>query len=169
MADDPLRSPFASPTDGQYVAAYETVHGAELAADQLEDAGFDRRDVVIAPAGTRPLPGWRARLQRRRHPMVGVTVGLMSFVALLTALTAATSWSLASASSAAVVGSAGIAALWSWAEGSWAAAVRKRARNDRRLIAQRFEIRCSRDVERARRVLARWWNPAAPPAGSGRA
>jgi hypothetical protein len=153
---------WTSGTDGEPVAAYETAHGAELALEQLTQEGFAPDDLAVRPLDTQPLPGWRERTRRQDDVRLA---GAATVVTAATAvvLGAISGWSvplvvLVGLVVAVAVGSTVVAtSLW------WAARVREHARSDRRLIARAFEVRCRTDVARARRLLARWWNPAARP------
>jgi hypothetical protein len=151
--------------DGEAVAAYETVHGAWLAEEQLANAGFTGEDVDIVPVATRPLPGWEGRIGQRTHPMSVVLATLLGFSVAAAAMFGWTSSSVTIAAFVALLGGAVFGGLTLLVDAQWAARVRGRASAERRVVAQRFEVRCCRDASHARHVLARWWNPAAVPAG----
>ena len=72
---DTERPTWTSGSDGEPVAAYDTPHGAELAAERLTDAGFAREAIAIRPLADRPLLGWRARARRDDGPS-GLTVAV---------------------------------------------------------------------------------------------
>ncbi len=161
------RTAWTSETGGEHIAAYETAHGAELAADRLANDGFSPEEIAIRPLTVRPLPGWRERTRRQEHSAVaivaaiGVAIGIAALAAFVA--TVETSWGLVMIILVAFVVAVGFGTLTIATASWWATHVRTRAQNDRRLIAQAFEIRCRVDAPRARRLLARWWNPAARP------
>jgi hypothetical protein len=154
---------WTSGTDGQPVAAYDTPHGAELAVERLTAEGFAPDAIAIRPVAAEPLPGWRART-RHHQGSAGFAVATTAVASAIVAMAAtALGWSLA-AIVIAVGAAAGIGALAHAAIAWHAARASQRARTDRRVIARAFEIRCRVDPARARRILARWWDPVARPA-----
>lgn len=162
------RTAWTSATDGEPVGAYDTAHGAELAVERLAAEGIAPEELAIRPLTVRPLPGWRERTRRQDRSAVAAvaTIGVAAMIAFVAAAT--TSWGLSMIVLASFVGAVCVGtlslALATW----WARRVRERARGDRRLVAQAFEVRCRADAARARRLLARWWNPAARPTAADR-
>jgi hypothetical protein len=153
---------WTSSTAGEPIAAYETAHGAELALERLVQEGFAPEDLAVRPLDTQPLPGWRERARRQDDVrLAGATTVLAAATVVVAG--AMSGWSVPIivllAMVVAVASGSMVVATSRW----WTARVREHARNDRRLIAGVFEVRCRTDVARARRLLARWWNPAARP------
>jgi hypothetical protein len=152
--------------DDDAVATYATVDGAERAVAHLVSLGYDERDVGIAPrdfevvdprGGTRSLGDWTR---------MGLIAGAasMALIAVSRQITTEALFDsvLPLIALGVVVGAAlgfvlGIA--------SW----RSRRRSDflpapDELAPTRFEVVVDRERDRARHGLARWWDPAAPPA-----
>ena len=156
------RPTWTSAAEGEPVAAYETPHGAELAAERLTDAGFAPEAIAIRPLADRPLPGWRFRARGDDGPS-GLTVGASVISGATTAFAAvALGWSMRVIVITAIAVALGIGALIYAATRWWVARASAQARADRRVLARAFEVRCRVDPSRAR-VSARWWNPEARP------
>ena len=154
-----------APTDS--VAAYATVQGAERAVAHLVSIGFDEHQVGIAPRDFESID--RHPLRRllgqwlRRGAIAGATA--MAIVALARELDIDT-----------VTGSVVPLVAWGAVGGLIAGLVmallvhrHRRAKTalapPEAIAPTRFEVVVDQDRERARHGLARWWDPAAPPAG----
>ena len=164
MACDELITDGQSPITEARVASYDSMHGAMLATEQLVERGFRREEVRVIPADLRPLPGWRERLTRRPHGLAMVSASTFTLVVAGILLDAVTVLSSTFAWTIALVLAAVIGGLAWAADVAMAAATRRAARAERRVVATRFEVTCRHDIRRAERTLARWWDPAAPPA-----
>jgi hypothetical protein len=146
------------------VGSFRTAYAAELAIDHLAEHGFERQRLHVRPADLAPTHGWQARTRRRPRNARSLAIGLtpaavLITVAILSPLSVA-GWLYAGSLTASAIS----AAVGVCLERRWAARTRQRARADRTVVAGRFDVICTDAADRARHVLARWWDPAAPPA-----
>ena len=116
--------PFADDLDGETVAAYETVHGAALAAEQLGRAGFAAEDVAILPVATHPLPGWNHRVTQRTHPSIVVLAALVGFGVALAVMLRWTESATPISTFVSVVSGLGCGAAMLVVDAHWVAGVR---------------------------------------------
>lgn len=152
---------------GGVVASYRDLAGATLATAQFVEAGYEAGSITVVPASVEPL---RAAVPVRDARRDGER--LASGCAFIGALVAGAIWwlrgggaddlvlgvAIGLASAVAVAGAVRIREL----------VASRRASRIRRLVrAQRFDIVVTgANVGGASHVLAQWWDPAAPTAGS---
>lgn len=148
------------------VATYASIEGAELAVTHLVGLGYDEHDVGIAPRDFVTVDPHPLRRRVRRWGRFGIVLGAatMTVVALAQQLT----WRIWLDD---VLPSIGLGAIAGVAIGIVAGLVAHRRQRRHQTIAPpttvaptTFEVVVGRDPERARHGLARWWDPAAPPA-----
>jgi hypothetical protein len=145
------------------VASFQDVRGAYRALHHLVDRGFPVDAVTIAPRHLRAEP-------RAVADVCGPRRGWQAFAALVSAVVAGTTVAIGTGSVmfglAAVVVS--FAITWPLAIGlSYTRrSIRRRraARVAHRVVAERFDIVCSRRADEANHILATWWDPRAPRA-----
>ena len=149
------------------VAAYATADAAERAIAHLVSLGYDERDVGIGPRDFERVD---------RHPLRGLLArwlrwGVIGGAATMTvvALGREMSGDTLVGSVLPLVASGVLGGL---VLGVIVAVVAYRQHRARSLVPPpdviaptRYEVVVSRDPDRARHGLARWWDPAAPPAG----
>lgn len=152
--------------DDGAVAAYASLEGAERAVSHLVSLGYDEHDVGIGPRDfdvADPHPVRRSlRAGARRGGIVGLAAMAVIGVWWEVGTAAVTDTILPLV---AIGGAAGLLT------GIVVAAIAYRRRRARAfgpapeaLVPTRYEVVVERDRDRARHGLARWWDPAAPPA-----
>ena len=159
---------FDSTAEGRdAVASYATADGAQRAVLELMSLGYDEGDLALAPRDfdaedTHPL---RTRLGTgaRSGALVGVCVAGAVEALRRIGLDAILSSVVPRVGAAALVGAAvGVLVAVIVHE---RAGARMFGTPDRHLVPNRYDVLVDREPEQARLGLARWWDPAAPPAG----
>jgi hypothetical protein len=151
---------------GERVASFQDVRGAYRALHHLVDSGFPVDAVTIEPRHLRADPDAVADL-------CGPSRGWQVFASFLSAVVAGTAVGVGTESFA--FGLAAVAASFAitWPLAIALSNIRRRVRRKRaarvahRVVADRFDILCSRRAEEANYLLATWWDPQAPPAPGG--
>lgn len=148
------------------VATYASAEGAERAVAHLVGLGYDERELGIAPRAFEAVDQHPLRRRLRRWSLLGLTAATtgMTIVALARELT----WRAWVDS---VLPLVAWGALGGTVAGVVVALVAHRRERRRQVVPSpdvvaptRFEVVVGRDPDRARHGLARWWDPAAPPA-----
>ena len=152
--------------DGQRVGAYQNLHGAALAAEQLIENGFPPDDIHIVPSELRTLPDGPDHMRHHVHGLPMIIGSTTVFVATSLLLTAAAGWTPTSAWMLGLVTAIVVGGMCWWLEMTLSSARRRSARVERQVIAERFDVFCERETRRVERMLARWWNPDAVPASN---
>jgi hypothetical protein len=154
--------------DAGPVAAYVTLDGAERAVTHLVGLGFAETDVGIAPRNFAVVDPHPLRCDLRRGVERGGVIGMVALAAVVLVQEIG-----AGALVKSVLPTAAAGAMAGALFGLIVAVVIHRNRRAGAMLSApepvaptRFEIVVERDRDRARHGLAKWWDPAAPPAGS---
>jgi hypothetical protein len=145
------------------VGRYTTYEGAALAARHLIDRGHERDDLLIVAHHLHSPTRRRLPLRLVRGTLLGVLWSAFALTAGLVLLAAsarspareALLWSAAAVSVAAFIGT-----LPAWARVRW----EEDGQAGTALEPDHFDVLCAENPLEARHRLARWWDPAAPPA-----
>ncbi len=160
--------PPPEPPHPERVGSYASFEGASLAVQHLVEVGHDADDIAVVAAHLHPV-------RRHQIPVRVARTGLRVAAVVIFAGLVTTALLATTASSGGrtvllwLVAAFAIAALASLVPG-WASL---RWETDRTAVAplqpDRFEVTCGSDVDHARAVLARWWDPHARPADASTA
>jgi hypothetical protein len=149
------------------VAAYATLDGAERAVTHLVSLGYDEHDVGIGPRDFEVVDQHPLRRLLRRGLRWGVIAGAATMTAialgreiggdaLLASVLPLIAWGVLGGLVVGLV--AGVVAYRQHRAHSFLAPPDV-------IVPTRFEVVVDRDHDQARHGLARWWDPAATPAG----
>jgi hypothetical protein len=151
-----------SANNGAHVASYATAYGALLAVEHLADHGVPIDTLRVIPAEIEISEQLLDRSRRRVRTVRPVAVGLFAAAVSMVILAPTPGLTVIGAGIALII--CGAAAIVTrWIERWYAERVRTQARSARTVEAGRFDVISNEAPHQAARLLARWWDPHAPP------
>jgi hypothetical protein len=150
------------PPSDRCVGSYATAYGALLAVEHLVDRGIPLDALRVVATDIEVPDTWLDRSRRRARTFRPLAVGLSGAAASIVIIAFASGLTVIGAL-AALLASGAVALMTRWLERWYAQRVRSQVRSSRSVEAARFDVVCAETPQRAAHLLARWWDPHAPP------